>query len=117
MDIDLTLTAHRLGDKAASVASPLDPADLHLKPSAREILKKGSVGWLKNTEVRDLLVYHDDFQIQVAKDPPRQPAGGVHSSCTCVWQWCIAKIAGVDCSKLCRRLSLPFQSESRQVFP
>ncbi len=80
MNSELDLTASRPGDRAASTASPLDPSDISIRPHAREILRKGSVGWLKNTEVRDLLVYHDDFRIHVAKDPPRQPAGRLSST-------------------------------------
>ncbi|KAK9835470.1 hypothetical protein WJX74_000883 [Apatococcus lobatus] len=73
-------TTPRFGGKDSKalgpVASPLDPRDPELGPPAREALRKGSVSWLKNTEVRDMLLYHSRFRVKIAKDPPWLPAGG-----------------------------------------
>ena len=78
--MDADRTTHRFAEDRA--AQPLSPVDPDLQPSAREILRKGAVNWLKTTEVRDILLHHDDLNVQIAKDPPWQPAGETMETAT-----------------------------------
>lgn len=57
------------------VAQPLDSGDPDLPEKTQDILEKGKRGWLKNTEVCDMLLHHAAFNLRVAKEPPRQPPG------------------------------------------
>lgn len=57
------------------IARPLDPRDPNLPQTVRDILEKGKRSWLKNTEVCDMLLNHMEFNLRVAKKPPRQPPG------------------------------------------
>ena len=57
------------------IAQPLDSRDSTLPENVRDILDKGKHSWLKNTEVCDMLLNHTEFNLRVAKEPPRQPPG------------------------------------------
>lgn len=41
----------------------------------RDVLSRASEGWLKNTEVCDLLVHFRTYGLPVCRHPPSQPAG------------------------------------------
>ncbi|KAK9820359.1 hypothetical protein WJX72_009412 [[Myrmecia] bisecta] len=57
-------------------AAPLDPKDPSYPPKIREVLAKGQTTWLKNTEVCDLLLNFQAYNMRVSRDPPLQPPGG-----------------------------------------
>lgn len=57
------------------MAQPLDPREPHLPEDMRDILYKGMCSWLKNTEVRDMLLHYTEFNLRVAREPPCQPPG------------------------------------------
>lgn len=106
----------RLGSKAlGTVASPLDPRSPELRPHARDALRKGSVSWLKNTEVRDLLLYSTEYGVQIAKDPPWQPAGeaGLGCSVDLLTLSCLSTL--LEC--LGRRVALRVRQEVCSLFP
>lgn len=63
------------GSETPVIARPLDPRDPKLPETVRDILEKGKRSWLKNTEVCDMLLNHNEFNLRVAKEPPRQPPG------------------------------------------
>ena len=47
----------------------------YLSPSAKSAISRAKTSWLKNTEVVDLLVHHEQYRLPVSSDPPNKPAG------------------------------------------
>lgn len=47
----------------------------HLSHSAKQAIIRAKTSWLKNTEVMDLLVHHQEYRLPISSDPPNRPAG------------------------------------------
>lgn len=107
-------TTPRSVSKAFGVsACPLDPWNPELQSPARNVIRKGSVSWLKNTEVRDLLLHHSRYKVPVAREPPCKPAG---EALGC--QIGSLTLPGLSTTFGCfdRRVDLPVRSKGSPLF-
>lgn len=49
----------------------------------RDVLSRAGEGWLKNTEVCDLLVHYRTYGLPICRHPPNKPAGVLFQQVAC----------------------------------
>jgi CG-1 domain len=59
----------------AGVAEPLRIVQESVPENIREVLARAKDGWLKNTEVYELLQNYKRYGLKISKDPPLRPPG------------------------------------------